>query len=165
MPLIYDELRSLASRYMRSERRTHTLQTTALVNEAYLRLVNAEVPWQDRAHFFAVAARLMRRILVDRAKAHRRLKRGGGVHKVSLETAAVLTPQPQPGLLDVDEALTRLAALDQRKADVVELVYFGGLTYREAAEALSISERTLHRELMLAKAWLYRELKGQTHDA
>jgi len=159
MPVVYDELRRLASRYMRSERREHTLQATALVNEAYLRMVDMKVSWQDRAHFFAVAARLMRRLLVDHARAHQRAKREGDGQKVSLDDAAEVSYQPASNLVALDEALTQLATFDERKSDIVELHYFGGLSNDQVAEALGISRATVQRELRLAKAWLNRELK------
>src|SRR6266498_3472682 len=143
MPLVYNELRRLAHRQMRRERPGHTLQTTDLANEAYLRLVGShQVDWQDRVHFFAVAAQIMRHLLVDRARARRYVKRGGGARQVAL-----------------DEALTRLAALDERKSKIVELRYFGGLSAEEVAEVLGVSTITVKREWLKAKAWLYRELK------
>jgi RNA polymerase sigma-70 factor (ECF subfamily) len=128
------------------------------VNEAYLRLIDIHVPWQDRIHFFAVSARLLRRILVDHAKANRRQKRGGGVAAITLDEAMIVGPQISAGLLDLDEAMQRLAAQDQRKSEIIELLCFGGLTYDETAAALNISPATVHRELKLAKAWLHREL-------
>ena len=161
MPVVYDELRRLASRYMRSERRQHTLQATALVNEAYLRMVDMKVSWQDRAHFFAVAARLMRRLLVDHARAHHRVKREGNGQKVSLDDAAEVSYQPPLNLVALDEAMTQLATFDERKSDIVELHYFGGLSNDQVAEALGISRATVQRELRLAKAWLNRELKNR----
>jgi RNA polymerase sigma factor (TIGR02999 family) len=157
MPLVYDELRRLAGHYMKSERPSHTLQPTALINEAYIRLVEMEVSWQDRSHFFAVAARLLRRILVDHAKGHRRDKRGGGQVRVTLDEELGASG-PDPDILGLDEAITRLAAFDERKARVIEMHFFGGLTYEEMAEALGISQATVHRELRLAKAWLHHEL-------
>jgi RNA polymerase sigma factor (TIGR02999 family) len=158
MPVVYEQLRKLASRCLRAERPDHTLRATALVNEAYLRLVDADVAWQDRVHFFAVSARLLRRILVDHAKAHKRDKRGGGAEKISLDEAVLVGPQVSGGIVELDEALQRLAAHDQRKGELVELLFFGGLTYDETAAALSISPATVHRELKMAKAWLHREL-------
>lgn len=160
MPLVYDELRRLANRYMRRERQEHTLQATALVNEAYIRLVDMKVSWQDRAHFFAVAARLMRRLLVDHARAHHRAKREGEAAKISLEDAAEVSSSPALNVLAVDEALTRLAEFDPRKSEILELRYFGGLNNEEVAEALNISRATVQRDLRLAKAWLNRELKN-----
>src|SRR5579862_3961958 len=158
MPFVYDQLRKLATNCLRAERPDHTLRATALVNEAYLRLVDANVTWQDRVHFFAVSARLLRRILVDHAKSHNRQKRGGDFQKVPLDEAIVVGPQSDKGIVDLDEALQRLAVQDQRKSELIELLFFGGLTYDEAAAALKISPATVHRELILAKAFLYREL-------
>ena len=161
MPVVYDELRRLAGRYMRSERREHTLQPTALVNEAYIRLVEMKVSWQDRAHFFAVAARLMRRLLVDHARANQRAKREGNVvAKLSLDDAAEVSCGPVSSVIAVDEALTRLAEFDPRKSEILELRYFGGLSNEEVAEALGVSRATVQRDLRLAKAWLTRELKN-----
>lgn len=159
MPLVYDELRRLAGHYMRSERPEHTLQPTALVNEAYLRLVDMQVSWQDRAHFFAVAARLMRRLLVDHARANQRLKRKGEGPKVPLDDALEVSSASASEVVALDEALTRLAEFDSRKSDIVELHFFGGLTNDDVAEALGISRATVQRELRLAKAWLNHELK------
>ncbi len=158
MPVVYEQLRKLAARCLRAERPDHTLRATALVHEAYLRLVDADVAWQDRVHFFAVSARLLRRILVDHAKANHRQKRGGGAEKVTLDEALLVGPQSTGGIVELDEALQRLAAHDQRKSELIELLCFGGLTYDEAATALKISPATVHRELKLAKAWLHREL-------
>ncbi len=162
MPVVYEQLRKLAGRCLRAERPDHTLRATALVNEAYLRLVDADVAWQDRVHFFAVSARLLRRILVDHAKAHNRDKRGGGAEKISLVEAVLVGPQATGGIVELDEALQRLATHDQRKSELIELLFFGGLTYDETAAALNISPATVHRELKMAKAWLHREL---THNA
>jgi RNA polymerase sigma-70 factor (ECF subfamily) len=164
IPVVYDQLRNLATSYMRSERPGHTLRATALVNEAYLRLVGSDVEWTDRNHFFAVAARTLRRILVDHAKAHNRQKRGAGADRVDLNEAALIGPESPSGIVDLDEALNRLAALDERKSQIVEMLFFGGLTYDETAAALGISPATLHRELTLAKAWLYRELGGSPSE-
>src|SRR5580698_2998599 len=158
MPLVYQQLRKLASICLNDERPDHTLRATALVHEAYLRLVDADIAWQDRVHFFAVSARLLRRILVDHAKAHNRDKRGGGAEKISLDDAVLVGPQTSGGIVELDEALQRLAAHDQRKSELIELLFFGGLTYDETAEALKISPATVHRELKMAKAWLHREL-------
>lgn len=160
MPVVYDELRRLAARYMRSERREHTLQPTALVNEAYIRLVEMKVSWQDRAHFFAVAARLMRRLLVDHARANHRAKREGNVAMLSLDDAAEVSCGPASNVIAVDEALTRLAEFDPRKSEILELRYFGGMSNEEVAEALGVSRATVQRDLRLAKAWLVRELKN-----
>jgi RNA polymerase sigma factor (TIGR02999 family) len=158
MPVVYQQLRKLASICLLSERPDHTLRATALVHEAYLRLVDADVAWQDRVHFFAVSARLLHRILVDHAKANRRIKRGGGAETIALDEAVMIGPQTTGGVVELDMALQRLAANDQRKSDIIELLCFGGLTYDEAAAALKISPATVHRELTLAKAWLHREL-------
>jgi RNA polymerase sigma-70 factor (ECF subfamily) len=160
MPLVYDQLRRLASRSLRSERPGHTLRATALVHEAYLRLADAGGDWQDRVHFYAVAARVMRNILVDYAKSAKRQKRGGGAVHVDLDEAVLVDPSAAPGLPDLDESLGRLEVHDPRKSKVVELLFFGGLTYEETAAALGISEATVHRELKMAKAWLYRDLAG-----
>jgi RNA polymerase sigma factor (TIGR02999 family) len=158
-PLVYEELRRLAHRQMGAERRDHTLQTTALVNEAYLRLADQTNPrWQNRAHFFAVAARSMRRILVSYARSQRSEKRGGGALKVDLEEAALVSSEESKEIIDLHEALERLAALDSRKAQVVELKYFGGLNYDEMAEVLKISRVTVRRDWRFARAWLYKEL-------
>lgn len=165
VPLVYGELHSLADRQLRRESPGHSLQTTALLHEAYLRLVGADVKWEGRVHFFAVAAQIMRRVLVDHARARARNKRGGGVAPVTLEDALV-EGGSSPDVLDLDEALGRLSALDERKARAVELHYFGGLTYDEVAVAMEISPATVHRELRLAKAWLYHALKsGEGDDA
>jgi RNA polymerase sigma-70 factor, ECF subfamily len=160
MPVVYQQLRKLASICLRSERsdRDHTLRATALVHEAYMRLVDADVAWQDRVHFFAVSARLLRRILVDHAKSNKRQKRGGGALTIPLDEAIVVGPQTTGGIVALDMALQKLADLDQRKSEIIELLCFGGLTYDETAAALKISPATVHRELKLAKAWLHREL-------
>jgi RNA polymerase sigma-70 factor (ECF subfamily) len=161
-PIVYDELRRLASRYMRRERDRHSLQTTALVNEAYLRLVDIRrMQWQNRAHFFAVSAQLMRRILVDYARRHN-LKRGGDLFQISLHDDALIDPGRDLDLVMLDTALTALAALDPRKAQVVEMRFFGGLNVEESAEVLRISPVTVKREWRAAKLWLYRELTGRT---
>jgi len=157
MPLVYAELHRLALGHMRGERPEHTLQATALVNEAYLRLVDADVDWRDRAHFFAVAATTMRRILVDHARAQGRKKRAGV--RVSLEESHLVTPDREGELVAIDDALTRLAGHDERAAKVIELHYLGGLTYDEIAQALDISPATVDRDLRFAKSWLYRELE------
>lgn len=160
-PLVYDELRVLAKRYMGRERADHTLQATGLVNEAFIRMAGMDVPWADRAHFYAVAARSMRRILVDHAKARRREKRGGAARRTSLgEVTVTDSGVDAADLLDVDEALKRLAVIDGRKCDVVVLHYFGGMTYDEIAAALDVSAATVHRDLRLGKAWLVNELEG-----
>ena len=158
MPLVYDQLRRLASNCLRAERPDHTLRATALVHEAYVRLIDADVDWENRVHFFAVSARMLRRILVDHAKSRNREKRGGEFEKIPLDEAVLVGPQSDKGIAELDEALKRLATHDQRKSELIELLFFGGLTYDEAAAALKISPATVHRELILAKAWLYREL-------
>jgi RNA polymerase sigma-70 factor, ECF subfamily len=158
-PLVYEDLRRLAQRHMNGERPDHTLQTTALVNEAYLRLADQTRPnWQNRAHFFAVAARAMRRILVNYAQSYRSQKRGGATLKVELDEAALVSPSQSKEIIDLHEALERLAILDPRRAEVVEMKYFGGLTYDEIAEVLKISAITARRDWEFARAWLHREL-------
>jgi len=158
-PLVYEELRRLAHHFMDGRSLDHTLQTTALVNEAYLRLADQTNPnWQSRAHFFAVAARAMRQILVNYAKSSRAQKRGGGALKVELDEAAIVSPEESKEIVDLHEALERLAALDSRKAQVVELKYFGGLNYDEMAEVLKVSRITVRRDWEFAKVWLYTEL-------
>jgi len=164
-PIVYDELRRLASRYMRSERTGHSLQTTALVNEAYMRLVDYKsMQWQNRAHFFAVSAQLMRRILVDHARRHN-LKRGGGVQHVSFEDTAEVGGDRAADLVALDEAMHALARIDPRKVQVVEMRFFGGLSVEETAEVLKVSPVTVMRDCNTAKAWLYRELTGEATDA
>jgi RNA polymerase sigma factor (TIGR02999 family) len=159
IPLVYRELRRLAHRQMRRERAGDTLQTTALINEAYLRLVDyARVRPRDRAHFFAIAAQAMRRILIDRARSRRSSKRGSGAQKVSLDEAAQVANQRAADLVALDEALTNLAEIDPRKAQIVELKYFGGMTIDETAEALAVSAPTVERDWHMAKIWLHREL-------
>jgi len=159
MPLVYNELRKVAARHLRRQRPNHTLQTTDLVNEAYMRLIDSsQVRWQNRAHFFAVSAQLMRRILVDFARERQNLKRGGGAQQVSLDEGLVVVPERGADLLALDEALTRLAALNVRQAQVVELRYFGGLNEEETAEALKVSLRTVQRDWNLARLWLYQAL-------
>lgn len=158
-PLVYEELRHIAHHHMSGQRPDHTLQTTALVNEVYLRLADQTNPrWQNRAHFFAVAARAMRQILVSYARSNRAQKRGGGAVRVELDEAAILSPEQSKEIVDLHEALERLAALDARKAQVVELKYFGGLDYDEVAEVLKISRITVRRDWEFAKVWLYTEL-------
>ena len=158
-PLVYGELRRLAHRQMNAERTDHTLQTTALVNEAYLRLADQTHPrWQNRAHFFAVAARVMREILVGYARSQQSQKRGGGALKIDLDEAALVSPEESKEIVDLHEALEMLATLDSRKAQVVELKYFGGLNYEEMAEVLKISPVTVRRDWKFARAWLYKEL-------
>ena len=159
-PLVYEELRRLAHHFMEGQRPDHTLQTTALVNEAYLRLADQTNPnWQSRAHFFAVAARAMRQILVNYANSSRAQKRGGGVLKVELDETAILSPEQSKAIVDLHEALERLGTLDSRKAEVVELKFFGGLNYDEIGEVLKIAHVTVRRDWEFAKAWLHNELR------
>jgi len=159
MPLVYKELHRLARRYMGGERSGHTLQTSALVNEAYLRLVDVQkVNWQNRAHFFAVSAQLMRRVLVDFARSRRSLKRGGDAPTVSLEESLVLSRGRGADLVALDDALKALAAMDPRRSRVVELRFFGGLSAEESAEVLKVSAETVMHDWKLAKVWLLREL-------
>lgn len=165
MPLVYQQLHKLASICLSSERPDHTLRATALVHEAYIRLVDADVAWQDRVHFFAVSSRLLRRILVDHARAHRRQKRGGGAETISFDESLMIGPQTAGEIVALDEALQRLAAHDRRKSDIIELLSFGGLTYDETAAALEISPATVDRELRMAKAWLRRELTQDSPSA
>jgi RNA polymerase sigma factor (TIGR02999 family) len=165
MPLVYDELRRIAGRYMKRERSEHTLQTTALVNEAYLRMVDQKnVDWQNRAHFFAVAASVMRHLLVDHARARGRVRRGADPQQVSLDEAALISEQKGEEMIALDEALTKLAAIDARKVKIVELRYFSGLSAEETATVLGVSEITVKREWLKAKAWLYRELSQGMSD-
>jgi RNA polymerase sigma factor (TIGR02999 family) len=162
VPLVHQELRRLARRQMRQEPRGHTLQATALVNEAYLRLIDLKrIQWTDRAHFFAMAARMMRRILVDWARARRYQKRGGGAPKVGLDEALVVSSETGRDLVAIDDALDALTAVDPRKGQVVEMRFFGGLTVAETAEALHVSVDTVTRDWRLAKVWLLRELTGR----
>ena len=163
-PIVYNELRRLARYYLKSERPNHILQTTALVNEAYLRLVDCKrVQWQDRAHFFAVSAQMMRRILVDHAR-RQNLKRGADIEHFSLEDTAVISPHRSAELIALDEALENLARMDARKAQVVELRFFGGLSVEETAEVLNISPVTVMRDWGTARAWLYHEIRNGSHD-
>jgi RNA polymerase sigma-70 factor, ECF subfamily len=158
-PLVYDELHRLARRYMSRERKGHTLQTTALINEAYVRLVDQKnVQWANRSHFFAISAQIMRRILIDHARRHAYAKRGGGAQQVSLEEAATVTPEQGLELIRLDEALKSLAEMDPRRSQVVELRYFGGLNNEEIAGVLHISENTVTRDWNMARAWLYQQL-------
>ena len=160
-PLVYEELRRVAHHHLGGQRPNHTLQTTALVNEVYLRLADQTNPrWQNRAHFFAVAARAMRQILVSYARTQHAQKRGGGGFKVDLDEAALVSPQESKKIVDLHEALEQLSALDSRKAQVVELKYFGGLNYDEIAEVLKISRITVRRDWEFAKVWLYTELQN-----
>ena len=167
MPLVYERLHAAARRCMAGERPGHTLQTTALINETYLRLVDIrKVKWQDRAHFLAVCAQLMRRILIDFARSRGYQKRGGAAVHVDFDEALTVTAQQDPDLLAVDEALNRLAKVDERKSRVVELRFFGGLGVKETAEAMNISADTVMRDWKLAKVWLLRELRrGARHGA
>lgn len=159
MPLVHDELHRLAHHYMTGERSDHPLQTTALVNEAYLRLVDSSrVRWQNRAHFFAVSAQLMRRILVDFARARQKVKRGGDVVQVTFDEALTISHEPNAALIALDDALKALAAVDERKSKVVELRFFGGLSVDETAQVLKVSSITVLRDWAFAKAWLLREL-------
>jgi RNA polymerase sigma factor (TIGR02999 family) len=169
IPLVHEELQRLARRYMRQERRREhhgvTLQTTALVNEAYIRLIDAgNVQWESRAHFFAIAAQLMRRILVDYARSRNRVKRGGAAQRVELEEAAFFSVERAPNLVALDDALNALAQIDERKSRVVELRFFGGLSVAETAEVLKVSTETILRDWRLAKSWLLREL-GQEESS
>ena len=166
IPLVYQELRQLARHHMRKERAGHTLETTALIHEAYLRLIDAkQVQIKNRAHFFGVSARLMRQILVDAARARGYEKRGGGAQQVSLDAALTVTQKPEADLLAIDEALSALATLDLRKSQVVEMRFFGGLTEAEIATVLDVSIETVKRDWRLAKSWLRMKLDGGTPDA
>src|SRR5436190_6193042 len=161
MPLIYDELRRLAHHYMSREQPGHSLQTTAVVNEAYLRLVNREaVQWQNRAHFFAIAAQLMRSILVDHARSYAYAKRGGGARKIALDEAMIISEERAAEVVALDEALGQLAEIDPRQSRIVEMRFFGGLTIEETAEVLSLSPATIKREWSTAKAWLFHEMNN-----
>ena len=160
IPLVHDELHRRAHRYMMHERAGHTLQTTALINEVYMRLIDVpNVDWQDRVHFFAISAKLMRQILVNYAHSKTTQKRGGGFQRVSLDEASLFASRPDANLVELDDALTALAQIDPRKARVVELRFFGGLSLEETAEALKVSADTVWRDWDLAKGWLYREMK------
>ena len=165
MPLVYDELHRMARRYMVREQAAHTLQTTALVNEAYLRMVDLrKVQWQNRAHFFAVSAQLMRRILVDFARSRNYQKRGGGRRRVTLDESLEVSPEQDADLVLLDDALNALAAIDDRKRRVVELRFFGGLTVEETAHVLEVSPDTVMRDWKMAKVWLLREMTGDARD-
>ena len=164
-PMVYEELHRLAHKHMSRERGDHTLQTSALVNEAYLRLIDQRhVHWQNRAHFFSIASRLMRRILVDHARAHHYAKRGGGAPHVSLDEAASVSQARAAELVALDEALTSLAAIDRRKSQVVELRFFGGMSVEETAEALGVSPNTVVRDWSTAKAWLARAMQTDAEN-
>lgn len=163
MPLVEKELHRLAHRYMRQENDGHTLQTTALINETFLRLVDQNrVKWQNRAHFYGIAAQIMRRVLLNYARDRRRNKRGGGAYKVSLAAAELMSEQVSVELLALDEALQRFAEIDERKCKVVELRYFGGLSVQETAEVLQVSPATVARDWEIAKAWLAREIRHES---
>ncbi|MGI8919432.1 MAG: sigma-70 family RNA polymerase sigma factor [Pyrinomonadaceae bacterium] len=165
MPLVHDELRRLAHRYMNRERGNHTLQTSALVNEAYLRLIDQkDVHWQNRAHFFGIAAQIMRRILVDYARKRAFAKRGGNMQAVSFDEAMIVSPERAAEVVALDDALNCLAELDQRKSQIIELRFFGGLSIEETAEVLGVSAGTVMRDWTFAKAWLRREITNQNHD-
>jgi len=165
IPLVYEELKRLARRYMRRERPDHTLQTTALVHEAYLRLVrHPNVPWRDRPQFFAIASQLMRRILIDHARGHSRTKRGGGKAALPLGDALVFSPEYAGDLIRLDEALARLSKLDARQSRIVELRFFGGLSVEEAAQVLGISPKTVKRDWAVARVWLHGELRRGNGD-
>jgi RNA polymerase sigma factor (TIGR02999 family) len=161
VPLVYDELRRQAARYLRHERAGHTLQTTALIHEAYLRLVDQRnVHWQNRAHFFGIAAQMMRRILVDHARTKKRAKRGGSDIRVSFSEATLKAPDQDLDIVALDEALEHLAAIDEQQSKIVELRFFSGLTVEETAEVMGISAATVKRNWSMAKAWLHREISG-----
>lgn len=166
IPLVYDELRRFAHRYMGRGFAGETLQTTALVHEAYMRMVGQDqVDWQNRTHFFAVCARVMRNLLVDRARSRQADRHGGGARRVSLDDAAVVVPERQIDLLALDEALDRLAGIDPRKSQIVEMRYFGGMSVEETAEVLAVAPITVKREWLKARAWLYRELDKRSDAA
>jgi len=166
-PLVYGELRRMARRYMRRERPDHTLQTSALVNEGFLRLIDCrQVDWQNRAHFFGIAAQMMRQILIDHARSHARAKRGGGLRQVSFEETAIVSVERAAELIALDDALTALAAFDLSKSRIVELRFFGGLTNEEVGEVMGMSLRTIEREWRKAKAWLRRAIsKGESDES
>jgi RNA polymerase sigma factor (TIGR02999 family) len=165
MPLVYDQLHAAARRYMAGERVGHTLQTTALIHETYLRLVDIRrIQWQDRAHFLAVCAQLMRRILIDFARSRAYQKRGGATPHINFDEKQLVMPEPDFNLVALDDALNRLAQVDERKSKVVELRFFGGLGVKETAEVMKVSADTVMRDWKLAKVWLLRELRGGTVD-
>jgi RNA polymerase sigma factor (TIGR02999 family) len=161
LPVVYDELRRLADRYLRRERSDHTLQATALVHEAYLKLVDQNVPWQNRAHFFGVAAEMMRRILIDHARSHHAAKRGGGGIKLALDDVIDLSDERATDLIALDEALTELAKIDPEKSKIVELRYFAGLSIEETAAVLGVGTATVIRHWRMAKAWLYKQVSRE----
>lgn len=160
LPIVYGELRSLAAAYMRAERPDHTLQATALVHEAYLRLAAADLPWEDRAHFFAVAARTMRRILVDHARERATAKRGAAWVRTTLDEGVVVSAAPPLELVHLDQAMSELAGQDERAARAAELHWFGGLSYEDTAKVLHVSPATVHRDIRVAKAWIHRALSS-----
>jgi RNA polymerase sigma factor (TIGR02999 family) len=164
VPLVYARLRNLAASHLRHERPGHTLVATALVHEAYLKIDGAGIDFKDRSHFFAIASTAMRRVLVDHAKHHRRERRGGGAMRADFEEALVVSAQPDSSIIEIDEALTLLAKMDQRKVSIVELTYFGGLTYAEVGEIFGISEATVKRELRMARAWIKETLQSVGGD-
>lgn len=165
MPVVYADLHRAAHRYMARERSQHILQTTALINEVYLRLVDVrKISWQDRAHFFAISAQLMRRILIDFARSRRNRKRGGNAFHLPLDEALIVSHQPRADLIALDDALKTLATVDDRKSRVIELRFFGGLNVQETAAVLRVSPETVIRDWRLAKVWLLRELRGQKHN-
>ena len=166
LPLVYEELHRLAARYMRRESPGHTLQTSALVNEAFIRLIDQQVHWRNRAHFFGIAAQLMRRILLDHARTQVRAKRGGGALRVSFDEAAIVSGQRAAELIALDDALNALTAFDSRKSRIVELRFFGGLSNEEVAEVMGMSLRTVEREWRKAKVWLHHAIsKGEPDGA
>lgn len=160
MPLVYEELRRMAHQHMAQERPNHTIQATALVNEVYLKLKNDRADWQNRAHFFALAAQMMRRILIDYARRHTREKRGGGAVQVTLDEAMWIAPEKSEEMLAVDEALQRLEKIDQRRSQIAVMRFFSGLSIEEIADALAISKETVHRDWRVTRAWLRRELSA-----
>lgn len=161
MPFVYDELRRLAGNYMRNQPANHTLQTTALVNEAYLRLIDSsQVRWQNRTHFFAISAQLMRRVLVDFARSKKAVKRGGNEPKVTFDEALPVFAEKESDLIALDEALKELATMDERQSQIVEMRYFGGMTEKEIGDALEISSRTVRRDWSVARAWLFNKLNS-----
>ena len=163
IPLLYGELHRMAAHYIRNERAARTLQPTALVHEAYMRLVQQKLPdWQSRSHFFGVAAYLMRQLLVENARRHRAAKRGSGVANASLEEALRFSAERSDGILELDDALQALAKFDERKCRIIELRFFGGMTVEEVAQTLGISTATVGREQRLAEAWLHREIRGES---
>jgi|SRR5579863_406770 len=161
MPVVYGQLRKLAAHSLKGERPGHTLRATELVHEAYLKLIDSDISWQNRVHFYAVAAKMLRHIIVDHARANRREKRGGGAEKIPLDEAILVNPGASTDLVELDEALKRLALQDERKSQIVELTFFGGMTHDEIGTVLNTSSKTVQRELRVAKAWLHRELSAK----